>query len=213
MVIDYYNQLATELAEQYQSLAVDDVHRGWIDLIATDVSKPFYMLDIGAGSGRDARYFAQITPKANVVAIEPASEFAKQGKQYTQGQAVTWLADSLPALTQLKQAIAADKLATQYDLVLLSAVWMHLAPELRAQAMQNIAPLVATNGLLVISLRFGQSEFDLTTRQMFHVSVAEVVALAEQQQLRLVRHVQAENDFQQRDHISWQTLVFQAGAN
>ncbi|MCL1123384.1 class I SAM-dependent methyltransferase [Shewanella surugensis] len=74
------------------------------------------ILDIGAGAGRDAKYFAErleekdaktgIVTDYQVVAVEPAGLLAKIGQSHTQGLNVKWLEDSLPALEQVsRQAV------------------------------------------------------------------------------------------------------------
>ncbi len=49
---DYYSKNAQALTEQYNSLPFDQVHFGWLPHLP---EKPGLALDVGAGSGRDAR--------------------------------------------------------------------------------------------------------------------------------------------------------------
>lgn len=57
--IDFYHQNAGFLIEQYQSLTFEQVHQSWRAYwpltSKSDVAK---VLDVGAGTGRDALWFA-----------------------------------------------------------------------------------------------------------------------------------------------------------
>ncbi|BDM66094.1 hypothetical protein NFHSH190041_35460 [Shewanella sp. NFH-SH190041] len=203
MPIAFYRQHAAALAAQYQSLSFEQVHAGWQDLLSQLVvfDNGFKVLDVGAGAGRDAAALALCYPGCNVIAVEPVAELAKFGQQFTADLAVKWLTDSLPQLSSL------TPFAGQFHLILLSAVWMHLAPHDRATAMARLATLLHPEGMLVISLRFGQTAFDKQQRQMFDVSVTEVCELAALHGLSLLRHCDNGKDALARDHLSWQTLV------
>ena len=55
-----------------------------------------------------------------VFAVEPANVLADIGARQTEGLNVKWLEDSLPALHNV------SKQEVSFDLILLSAVWMHV---------------------------------------------------------------------------------------
>jgi protein-L-isoaspartate O-methyltransferase len=63
----YYEQHAISLVRQYESLAFEEVHASLLDLLPAPGST---ILDIGAGSGRDAAWFA--ARGDYVVAVEPS---------------------------------------------------------------------------------------------------------------------------------------------
>jgi len=63
------------------------------------------------------------------------------------GGDVTWIDDSLPQLTKIK-----DK---AFDIVLISAVWMHQSAQYQSQSLQTISLLLNDNGYLIITLRHG----------------------------------------------------------
>jgi len=50
-----YDRQASELAELYESMSFEDCHRDVLDLVT---ERPGLVLDVGAGSGRDAGWFA-----------------------------------------------------------------------------------------------------------------------------------------------------------
>jgi protein-L-isoaspartate O-methyltransferase len=53
--IPHYEQNAVQLVDQYESLAFEEVYSSLLDLLPAPDST---VLDIGAGSGRDAAWFA-----------------------------------------------------------------------------------------------------------------------------------------------------------
>lgn len=170
---NFYNQNASSLAEQYNSATFENVHASW---------QPFWphvgdrVLDVGAGSGRDAKWMSE--QGCEVIALEPAASLLALGKVKT-GDSVTWLDDALPVLEKT------TNLGLRFDLILVSAVWMHLATSHRERAFRKLSNLLAPNGRLVISLRHG--EFT-DGRKAYPVSVQELEKLAKNSAL-MVRHV------------------------
>ncbi|SNS93675.1 hypothetical protein SAMN05216276_1019164 [Streptosporangium subroseum] len=70
-----YAEAADALVEQYESVAFADVHREALHLFPTRQS---WVLDIGAGSGRDAAALASRGHR--VVAAEPTAELRTLGE-------------------------------------------------------------------------------------------------------------------------------------
>ena len=140
-----------------------DVH----DLLHLFPAAPSHVLDIGAGTGRDAAAFARLGH--TVTAVEPTPELRAHAHRLHGDLAITWIDDSLPDLDRVHAP------GERYDLVMLTAVWMHLDKPQRAQAMARVAPLVRPDGVMVLSLRHGPMP---AGRRMFEVSAAETRALA-----------------------------------
>ncbi|MCL1039633.1 class I SAM-dependent methyltransferase [Shewanella submarina] len=212
--LNYYNTHAEELAAQYQSLAAENVHKDWLGILQQpEFEGPLRVLDIGAGSGRDAAFFATERQGNQVIAVEPADELVRLGKIHTQGLAVTWCQDSMPDLAGPEFAAVEHSetgLDSRFNVILLSAVWMHLPAEQRPKALIRLAELLADNGLLVISLRLTISEDDIHTRKMFPVSASELESLVLSVGLKryLVSHEEAD---QLGRSLSWQTIVLSKG--
>ncbi|ALO35293.1 hypothetical protein CMT41_11600 [Colwellia sp. MT41] len=60
MPVKFYNENAEALAQQYLSTSFDQDHQSWHQLLPAIIKNPnARILDIGAGSGRDAKYIAQ----------------------------------------------------------------------------------------------------------------------------------------------------------
>ncbi|MEU8794549.1 class I SAM-dependent methyltransferase [Streptomyces sp. NPDC048643] len=186
----YYTLNAAALGQRYGSVSFEDVHGGVLDLLP---QAPARVLDVGAGTGRDAAALAR--RGYEVVAAEPVSELRQVAQRLHPDAGIRWMADALPALSRLEGT---------FDLVLLSAVWMHLPPTEREQAMERLAGLLSASGLLVVSLRRGDPPTD---RVMFDVPAEEILREAAQAGLRAVRVVEEGTDQLGRAEVWWQTVV------
>ena len=117
---------------------------------------------------------------------------------------IEWLDDSLPDLALLR---ARDE---RFDLVMLSAVWMHLDAEQRRQAMPNLAALVRAGGVMIMKVRHGPVP---EGRRMFEVLPEETIELARTQGLHPVLNVRTESSqaANRRAGVSWTNLAFVRG--
>ncbi len=191
----YYNDHAKALCTQYNAVEADSVHASWV---ATHLSrKPGFACDIGAGSGRDANWLA--AKGWDVVAVEPSAGMREQATA-TSHPNVTWLNDSLPHLNTLRS------LGHRFDLILLSAVWMHVPPTARERAFRILSELLKPSGVLVITLRQGSDEQENTQRGFHSVSADEVLEYAKRRAVALTDRFAAPD--LSRGHVSWETLVF-----
>lgn len=163
-IISHYDQHARHYQLQYDSVAAQDVHGHWVRVL--DGCAPGQALDVGAGSGRDAAWLASLG--WHVTAAEPASGLRELGRERT-GEHVHWCNAQLPALENLPVP------GNGFDLILLSAVWMHLTPEQRAPSFARLNELLADQGLLIMTLRFGRQDPE---RPMYEVSAREIEMLA-----------------------------------
>lgn len=189
----YYTKNAEALANQYNSVSFESVHQDWLNILP----KEGMALDVGAGSGRDARFLA--SQGLSVVAVEPSAGIRELALRYDTRHQVHWLSDSLP---ELKQVFS---LQTKFDLILLSAVWMHIAPSSRNRCLRKLSSLLKPNGKLIISLRNGPCHDE---RTMYPVSASELSALAKQFGLTYkLLSEQKKEDLLERDEVSWQTVM------
>ncbi len=127
-----YGREADNLAVQYESITFEQVHAPVLHLLP---NPPGRALDIGAGTGRDAAALA--ARGFSVVAVEPTAELRAHGARIHAGQPITWIDDGLPDLPVLGER------AERFDLILLTAVWMHLDEVERERAMARLADLAA----------------------------------------------------------------------
>jgi ubiquinone/menaquinone biosynthesis C-methylase UbiE len=86
-----YNENAKALAQLYLSKSFDEVHQSWSQFLPAIIKNAnARILDIGAGSGRDAKHIAQLAEqthgnKNNIqkIAVEPANLLTPGGKLVT----------------------------------------------------------------------------------------------------------------------------------
>jgi SAM-dependent methyltransferase len=191
----YYDEHAARLSAFYNSIKGDAVHRSWSEKHLPP--KPGFACDIGAGSGRDANWLA--SQGWDVVAVEPSSNM-RELAMATSHPNVTWLDDSLPDLKKLRA------LGHRFDLVLLSAVWMHVPPNARERTFRILSELLKPSGVLVITLRHGGDEQENIERGFHAVPSDEVLEFAKRRAVALTDRFIVPDE--SRAHVSWETLVF-----
>jgi SAM-dependent methyltransferase len=194
-----YAEEAAELFKLYESIPAADAHRAVLHLIPT---APSSILDIGSGTGRDAAWFAAMGHR--VVAVEPTDAMRIPATTLHPSQRIEWLDDSLPDLALL---CAREE---RFDLVMLSAVWMHLDAQQRRQAMPNLAALVRAGGVMIMKVRHGPVP---AGRRMFEVLPEETIELARTQGLHPVLSVRTESsqEANRRAGVTWTNLAFVRG--
>ena len=77
----------------YEALPPERLHR-WLDGLLPAV--PALVLDVGAGTGRDAAWFAGLGH--DVVAVDPAAAMRAEATRLHPGPRIRWLNDRLPDL-------------------------------------------------------------------------------------------------------------------
>ncbi|MFK4222106.1 class I SAM-dependent methyltransferase [Streptomyces sp. NPDC019890] len=176
-------------------MAFEEVHHQVLHLLPT---RPVRILDIGAGTGRDAA--ALSIQGHTVVAVEPAEELRAIGQRIHATRHIEWVDDSLPYLARLGQQRG------RFQLILLTAVWMFLGEEQRREAVSRIGELLEHGGRLGMVLRSGPAPAD---RGMFSVSPVETVSLAATRGLRLI-HESRQVDVLGREGVVWNNLFFES---
>jgi SAM-dependent methyltransferase len=195
--IEGYTEAAPGLIPRWAALDSADIHAPVLHLLP---GQPARILDIGAGSGGDAAWFAG--RGHSVLAVEPTAPLREAGIAATASADVEWLDDRLPDLAAV---LARNQ---TFDLVMLTAVWAHLDEADRRAAMPNIASLVAPGGKLIMSIRRGWSP---PSRPIFDVTALETVDLAEASGLDAIfsdisESIQEAN----RQHgVKWLRLAFE----
>lgn len=189
-----YAEEAAVLFKQYESISFAGVHRQVLHLIPT---VPCRVLDIGSGTGRDAAAFAAL--RHRVVAVEPTAELRNKAAALHPSPQIEWLDDSLPALRCLTER------GETFQVVMLTAVWMHLDQRQRQEAMPRIACLLPASGLMILTLRHGPVP---PGRRMFDVSAAETTQLAETAGLSLILQLERQAGSFGRPDVSWTRLAF-----
>jgi 2-polyprenyl-3-methyl-5-hydroxy-6-metoxy-1,4-benzoquinol methylase len=187
-----YNRSAERIADLYESTTFDAVHAGILDLLPAAGAQ---VLDVGAGSGRDAASLA--ARGYRVTAVEPSHGLRQQAILRHPTAKVEWLDDALPDLRTLANR--------RFAMILVSAVWMHLALRDRLAAMRRLEELLEQRGRLIISLRRGPAD---PVRSIAKITPADVQADAGRVGLRLVRRTEAPDALGRRE-VAWSTLVLE----
>ncbi|MGY4363011.1 SAM-dependent methyltransferase [Bradyrhizobium sp. i1.3.1] len=145
--VGYYEGNSAVLLDRYESVTFPLVHP---DLVGLVRARPGRALDIGCGSGRDAAFLAK--NGWDVVAVDTSSAMLQGARRLHPDKRIRWLHDGLPLLPTVKA------LDSQFDLVLASAVWMHVPPSEQRLAVATVAGLLSSGGSLSITLRKGKAE-------------------------------------------------------
>ena len=188
-----YADEAPELLKRYESISFADAQVSVLQLITP---APGRALDIGAGTGRDAAGLVALG--YSVVAVEPTEELRRGAMLLHPSPMIEWLDDGLPDLA----AVRARK--EEFDLIMLTAVWMHLDEAQRQRAMPNVSALVRNGGIVIMSLRHGPIP---PGRRMFEVSAEETRALARRWNLFCTLNQEVEASLRQPG-VSWTRLGF-----
>jgi hypothetical protein len=133
-----------------------------------------------------------------VVAVEPTEEMRRGAMALHPSPLIEWLDDSLPDLATVLTR------GEQFDVVMLTAVWMHLDQQQRRRAMPNVAALTREGGAMIMTLRHGPVP---AGRRMFQVSAEETIGLAQPLGFRCVLNRQAESSLCQPG-VTWTRLAF-----
>jgi SAM-dependent methyltransferase len=189
----YYEAQSAALLNRYEAVTFEEVHA---DVLPFLPATPCSALDVGAGSGRDAAWLARKGWK--VVAAEPSHALREGGRHLHAEKAIRWLDDSLPDLALTK------RLGVTFELILLSAVWMHVSPSDEGPAFRSIASLSVPGTVLNITVRMGGDE----RRRGFHVTdVDRLGRQASAAGFQLFSETM-NRDALGRSKVSWKSLIF-----
>ncbi|MEA5446754.1 class I SAM-dependent methyltransferase, partial [Gammaproteobacteria bacterium AB-CW1] len=191
---DWYQRHGKTVAEQYEQLDFAEVHNWLLYLLPKPDGS--VILDIGAGSGRDAAWLAERGHE--VVAAEPTRALREEGQRRHPHPRIRWIDDRLPGLK------ATERLGLQFDMILVSAVWMHLPENRRARAFRKLTALLKPGGLLAITLRHGPADPE---RAMYPVSSEEIERLARAHGAFIEKREIGVPDTGGREGIHWDQLA------
>jgi 2-polyprenyl-3-methyl-5-hydroxy-6-metoxy-1,4-benzoquinol methylase len=194
-VIKAYATASSKLIDRYNSVTSLDLFQPVIDLLP---SSPSRVVDVGAGPGRDAAWFANMGH--TVLAVEPVKEFRDAGMAADSLSKIEWIDDRLPELVETRRL-------GKYELVVLCAVWQHLDEHQRQIAMRSLAELTSPGGLLIMSLRHGP---EAPERAVYPIVPQETVGLAMREGFKLLRQTEAESvqSTNQLAGVHWTWLAF-----
>ena len=189
----FYEKHWKRFAERYDSLDPEVIHASWKDLLPP----PCRVLDVGAGSGRDAAWIAG--KGYRVTAMEPVAAFRTHGETVHGHERITWIDDRLPACPAVR------KLRRRFGLILAGGVWMHLTAVEQQVAMGYLAKMVRPGGRLVLTLRKGPAT---DRRKVYPVTVSDMARSATPLGMEIIRKHESPDGFQ-RPNITWLAIVFE----
>ncbi|MEV7071600.1 class I SAM-dependent methyltransferase [Streptomyces sp. NPDC091972] len=133
----YYAESAERLGRVYESVSLEDVHGALLDLLPP---APARVLDVGAGTGRDAA--APAGRGYTVDAAEPVAELRRVAERLHPGSGVTWRAGALPEIPGVRGP---------YDVVLLTAV----TAAVTVTVAMGVVGLLLVSALMVVPVAAG----------------------------------------------------------
>lgn len=189
-----YDSESTKYFDDYNRLYFSNIHRQLIQFLPTIASAK--ILDIGCGSGRDALSLARRGYK--VTAVEPSNKMLALAKKNNNHRNIVWVDDSLPHLASLRD--------NTYDFILMSAVWMHIAPKDRNLSMRRLGDLLKAGQHVAITLRIGAPD---PKRIMYPTSIEEIIELSSELSLSPIYISRETKDSMNREEIIWKKIVLQ----
>lgn len=190
--IELYDTHAARYSPDYETLDIELQRKTFSAVLPEGAGR--LALDIGAGSGRDAAWLTELG--FDVVAVEPAAGMREAGRRSHGATPIRWVDDRLPALDRT------HALGLSFGIIMLSAVWQHVAPGDRSRAFRKIVALLKSGGLLVLTLRNGPAPPD---RPMHAVSAGEIEALAREYGLAVTKTEHAVDALRRMD-VTWTTM-------
>lgn len=191
-VLEGYASAADDLVTPYDAIDNDALFAPVRHMFPANAQK---VIDIGAGTGRDARWLAD--QGHDVTAVEPVAAFRASGQSWGVS-CIQWIDDQLPLLRRVPDA--------GYGFGLLNGVWHHLSETAREQAMPNIARVLVPNGTVVLSLRLGPG---VPGRPAVPICVGNSIDLANRSGLELLDRVDADSiqPGNRRAGVTWSWLL------
>jgi cyclopropane fatty-acyl-phospholipid synthase-like methyltransferase len=158
-VIRYFNDNAGRLSAQYNSLDRAKVHADLINLLPA--SKKLRMLDIGAGSGADAGFFAALGH--DIVAAEPAKNLRDLANKTFKNKKIKWVSDKLPSLKSVTDS------GKKFDVIYAVGTLQYLNKKDRMRSLDKITSFLKAGGLLEIQYptpRSREHQFSIDSKEI-----------------------------------------------
>lgn len=190
---DFYDKNSKELFGCYNSLTFESI---FFDVMEYFPESLATILDVGAGSGRDSAALAAKGHK--VFSVEPSQKMMKLASDYYTSPNIIWINDSLPLMSEV------IKLNQKFDLILVSAVWMHLSEAEQDKSLETLCSLLSRSGRMIITLRLGPPEIE---RNIKTVSTEHLINSAEILGLNVDYISPINDDSLNRPQIKWQKIV------
>ena len=191
----WYDANVEVMVKNYERFSFEEIHAGLLKHLPNPES---LVLDVGSGTGRDAAALAEMG--FNVTAVEPSEPVRRKARELHRHPNITWVRDSIPELKRILKG------GLCYDVILLSAVWMHVVPSHRTRAFRRLVALLNPGGLIYITLRHGPHE---AVSGFWEVSDDEIFQLAQEHGLFEVERTTAD-DLLGREGVTWTRFILRS---
>lgn len=194
----YEGDAGASLVKQYDTLSPTTLN-AWMVPFLPDSGN---LLEVGAGSGRDALWFSN--RGLSVTCVEPSAVMREIIRCKLHGKPdVDVVDDCLPLLTKVKRK------GKTFDVISVLAVWMHIHPHDRRAALGNMLKILNDDGVLCMSLRHGTPAPD---RIMYYVTIEEVEEICSKLNAKIV-YQNSDSDMLKRNAVHWTHLVIKKQSN
>ncbi|MCR4564804.1 MAG: class I SAM-dependent methyltransferase [Bacteroidales bacterium] len=192
--VDFYNQYSGKQAELYESADMSTMYKRIVSFLPDNGR----VLEIGCGSGRDARALVELG--FSVVATDASQGMILQAveRNKAENSNLRFICTSFPL---------ADNhylLRESFDLVLAVAVLMHFSPQERYLLLKQIAKMLKPQGVFYCTFK---NQISIDERLYQIIDAAELSKECQQTGLKNLFQ-QADNDILGRE-TTWITSVFE----
>ena len=191
----WYDSNVDVMVKNYERFSFEEIHAELLKHLPNPES---LVLDIGSGTGRDAAALAEMG--FDVTAVEPSVPVRRKARELHGHSNITWIRDSMPEMKRILKG------GLCYDVILLSAVWMHVAPSHRTRAFRRLVTLLNSGGLIYITLCHGPHEAE---SGFWEVSDNEIFQLAREHGLFEVERTTAD-DLLGREGVTWTRFILRS---
>ncbi len=188
----WYDTHAETVVSRYENVCPHEIYRWCAHLFPPALATA---LDIGAGSGRDAAFMA--LKGYDVLAVEPSQRMRTVGARLHAEANFQWVDDRLPSLAKV------TSYGLSFNLILMNAVWMHIAQHDRPRSFRKLVNLLKPGGLLLMIIPKGHPD---TNRGFFPVSGHEIETLARGHGA-YTECYEVSADLGGRDQLQWENLA------
>lgn len=173
-----------------------DLHKDFLLYIPKEKG---FVLDLGAGIGRDASIFSKMGH--SVIAVEPLQEFRQAAEHLFFSNQIRWIEDSLPSLRKLSEY------NNHFDFILASGVWHHLNEEEQQLSIERVSDLLKPNGTFALSLRNGPAG---RGTHVFRTDGKRSIEQASRFGLKNLLIIENQSSLMKnKEDVTWTRLVFQ----
>lgn len=196
-ILSTYDAQAPKLSAQYQTVSSVDVLSGLKLRLPRQRA-----LDIACGNGRDAKWLAG--QGFTVDAVDGAPGMIREARAVNAHDNVTYSVDLMPHLHGIREQV--KRSGQKYDLIVMSAAWMHLDAPARAEMFQTLCTLANPGAVMFITLRHGPAPAD---RPMYAVSAEELRDMAADFLIHFEHITDAKDDKLGRNDVWWDSVSLQ----